>query len=75
MTKFFVQFPKEIVAQLFWKKINLTSKSSSGHIECIIDNTLEKAAQIRKRFTQSPVTIKKQKTFRKISRWILSLNA
>ena len=44
MTNFFVQFPKEMRLSFFEKK-NFTSKSSPGHVECIIDNSLENSAK------------------------------
>ena len=45
MTQVFAQFPIEKCLSYFEKKNNFTSKSSSGHIECNIDNTLEKFCQ------------------------------
>ena len=71
---FLSSFRKKCVLVFLKKKFYL--QMSLGHVECITDNALEKFSQkLKKNFTQSPVTIEKQKLSPKVSCWILSLNA
>ena len=57
------------------KKINFNSKCPLDTYNALWTTLRKPLPKIRKAFTQSPVTIKKQEKFRKISCWILSLKA